>query len=438
MRKAMWHNLGEKLEVGLLWLSLILAPWQLRHTVMFAWLGGGYFEYGSWQIYASEVAILMLLITGVVVAGRQVVRPLPQKINLSIGTALIWMTVSATWASDRQLALVTVAHWWLLYLWCTYLVNRVKRVEQIIWPLMVGAVIQAGIGVAQYVVNHSIGLNYLGESILNPTQPGASVVELDGFRKLRAYGLMPHPNLLGGWLVMTLAAVGLIVKAIRSQWQWWLLGAMVALTSIGMVLSFSRIAWAAGLLIIVALLSLGWWLKEKKWLWLAGLILLVGLMTLGSQYKYVANRFDLSANLERQSVEERELGFDNWRQVVSLRPNVGVGLGSYAPVLTQLVPGKGAWWYAPVHNIYLLWTAELGSLGVAIWVWVIASIGIWMWQRRRRSLAILASLSLVTWLVLGMTDHWPVSLEQGQILFFLALALIILGSRRIIGTEQEE
>jgi O-antigen ligase len=205
-----------------------------------------------------------------------------------------------------------------------------------------------------------------------------------------------------------------------------------------MVLSFSRIAWAAGLLIIVALLSLGWWLKEKKWLWLAGLILLVGLMTLGSQYKYVANRFDLSANLERQSVEERELGFDNWRQVVSLRPNVGVGLGSYAPVLTQLVPGKGAWWYAPVHNIYLLWTAELGSLGVAIWVWVIASIGIWMWQRRRRSLAILASLSLVTWLVLGMTDHWPVSLEQGQILFFLALALIILGSRRIIGTEQEE
>jgi hypothetical protein len=44
----------------------------------------------------------------------------------------------------------------------------------------------------------------------------------------------------------------------------------------------------------------------------------------------------------------------------------------------------------------------------------------------------------VTWLVLGMTDHWPVSLEQGQILFFLALALIILGSKRIIGTEQEE
>lgn len=438
MGKIAWHNWGKNVEMGLLWLTLIMLPWQLRHTLMFAEVNGGYFEYGSWQLYASDVAMLLLIVVGLIVGGRKMLRPLPSKISLPLLSALVWMTVTVTWAVDKPAVLMTAAHWWLMMLWCTYLVNRVKRWEEIIWPLLVGAVIQAGVGMAQYSTNHSLGLNWLGESVLDPIQPGASVVELDGFRKLRAYGLMPHPNLLGGWLAAILAMTGLLAAELRKRWQWWLMLGMTVVITLGAVWSFSRIAWLAIAAVVLVLMYAGWRVRQTKWLWLAAVIGLSAGIALAVQPQYVGVRFTPSANLEQQSLQERKLGFEYWRKIVSQNPNLGVGLDNYAINLVGLEPGQGSWWYAPVHNIYLLWTAELGSFGMAIWVWAIAAIMMWVWQRKHTIGVWLASLPLAVWLILGVTDHWPVSLQQGQILLFLALALIILASKRMIGTEQEE
>jgi len=437
MAKTTLFNLGLKIEAVLLWLSVFLLPWQLRHTIFFASVNGGYFEYGSWHVYVTDIVILMLLVVGVLVSGRRVLQPLAPAIGLPLLMMLLWMTITIFWATDKSVALVNVIHWWLFYSWCVYLVNRVKRIEQILWPLVVGTVFQAGWGTAQYIVNHSLGLNWLGESVLDPTKPGVSVVELAGFRHLRAYGLLPHPNMLGGILVAGATSAVLLIKSQLARWQWvalWLGGMII---SAGVALSFSRAAWLMLLVILLAAGVVGAWQKNGRKLMAVGLMLLTFMGVLASQRQYVTVRFDLSASLERQSVEERRLGFVEWRKIITQYSNQGVGLGNYTMALIKIEPNREAWWYAPVHDIYLLMTGELGAFGMAVWIWLIVMLGKLVWTKRRKLAMWEAATPLLVWLGLGLTDHWPFSLQQGQLLFFLALALIILTSRSMIGGEQE-
>ena len=50
------------------------------------------------------------------------------------------------------------------------------------------------------MAQRSLGLQDLGEHLLNPVISGVSIVTADGVRLLRAYGLSDHPNILGGCL----------------------------------------------------------------------------------------------------------------------------------------------------------------------------------------------------------------------------------------------
>lgn len=131
-------------ETGLLWASIFLLSWQLRYTILFAEIGGGYFEYGSWQIYATDLVMMALLVVGGWRFGRQVFKPLPLMIGLPLMAVMFWMMASITVSANWQLTLVTTLHWWLAALWCGYLINRVKRVEEILWPLVIGLSVQGG------------------------------------------------------------------------------------------------------------------------------------------------------------------------------------------------------------------------------------------------------------------------------------------------------
>jgi len=424
-------------EYALIWLSVFLVPWQLRHTLWFAQLNGDYFEYGSWQVYASDVVILCLLIVGAGVVGRVGFRSLPRKVGVPLLAVLVWMTITAWWAADRGTAVVVAMHWWLFYGWCIYLVNRISKIEQLLWPLVIGAAVQGGWGLAQYIFNQSLGLSWLGESVLDPVQPGISVIELSGVRHLRAYGLLPHPNILAGVLVAGVVGVlGLAQQQLR-RWQWVVLGISgVALVS-GVVLAFSRIAWVIFVLVIMGAMVGGVIRRQGKLIYIAGLMLGIAAVVAISQWQYIQVRFQGAERLEQQSIDERRLGLAQWQQVISQAPDKGVGLGNYATALARVVPEQPAWWYAPVHNIYLVIAGEVGAIGAAMWLWFLVGLGQWWWRNRQRGVVFGLGTPLMIWLGCGLTDHWPISLQQGQLLFFLALALIILSCRSMIQNEWE-
>ncbi|MDD5397064.1 MAG: O-antigen ligase family protein [Candidatus Moranbacteria bacterium] len=79
--------------------------------------------------------------------------------------------------------------------------NNLRKASSVIITI---GLIQALIGIAQIILQHSIGLFWLKESLLFPEIPGVAKIILNGNTHIRAYGLFPHPNIFGGFLVFSI------------------------------------------------------------------------------------------------------------------------------------------------------------------------------------------------------------------------------------------
>ena len=426
--KSSWLK---RFEQAILWLTVFLSPWQLRHTFYFAEYGGNYFEYSSIHLYATDFLIILLLVFWIL---RRSKLQLPAKwIWQPMVLWLVWITISGWYGLDWQNSLQQSVHYWLIFGWLLYLFNNVKNLRQILWPFVWGVALQAVWGIAQFVGNHDLGMQILGESPLGPNQGGVAVVGDEAHRQIRAQGMLPHPNMLGGLLVFSLAPlVQLCHKAVKKQ-RYWLL-AVAGLVGIALVLSFSRASWVVALVIMLAIGSVAVWRKRERLVWLPLMVILLGAgVTVGWQWSNVTGRFSTESRLEQKSVEDRVGSVESWEQIISGHEFAGVGTSNYTRALIQLQPDQLAWVYKPIHNIYLLVTAETGAVGLAIWLWMVFVIG-WMWFRliKRDWTNWWAGLPLVGVLGMGMADHWAISFQQGRLLFFLALALIILESRVLL------
>lgn len=79
--------------------------------------------------------------------------------------------------------------------------NIVQAVSAVI---IISAVFQSIVAILQFISQKSIGLTLLKESILSVSDPGVAKIVLNGDALIRAYGLFPHPNILGGFLAVSL------------------------------------------------------------------------------------------------------------------------------------------------------------------------------------------------------------------------------------------
>lgn len=109
----------------------------------------------------------------------------------------------------------------------------------------------------------------------------------------------------------------------------------------------------------------------------------------------------------------------------SQSPIFGIGFGNFLVELPQVLPSRSVYFLQPVHNIYLLILSETGIIGLILFLWLIwKSIGKAI-SKNERNHFITYHLSLITLLLLGLVDHYPLTLQQGQLLlsFLLSLSL---------------
>ena len=103
-------------------------------------------------------------------------------------------------------------------------------------------------------------------------------------------------------------------------------------------------------------------------------------------------------------------------------PLFGVGLGNFLVRLPEALPTRTIYFLQPVHNIYLLLLSEVGVVGFLFFIWFLQKIfrhpfGIW-------------HLAFGILLVLGLVDHYPLTLQQGQLLLTLLMSLAIVDRTR--------
>lgn len=386
-----------------------------------------YFVYQSVLVYAADLAAALTLGVWLGECGLtpRPIRSGPRAVALAGAGWLAAVALSALASSDRGLTLAFTLHLVLLAGWYVMLVDDPPdaRTTALTFAAVVAA--QSLVAVAQAVTQSTswlAGLNLPWPGALTAETRGASVVaDAGGARWLRAYGTLPHPNVLGTCLLIYLG--GLLAHYLadgRRRWLW-----VLGLGTGALALTFSRAAWLGAL----ALAGGAAWLvpahargRLKTAGAAASLVMIVTLVPLAG---FLTTRLGVAGpanNLERASALERALligySLDAWRA----QPVTGVGAGAF-PQWAARNTGAG-YPFEPVHNAPLLILAETGVLGATAALTLAGAVAWRVWKRRRMMDAAEAvgAAVLLAILVTGLFDHLWWTQPPARLLAGLALA----------------
>ncbi|MGD2039222.1 MAG: O-antigen ligase family protein [Anaerolineae bacterium] len=392
-------------------------------------------------LYVTDLLLLAVLCTWLAARlldhERNKLRWGPAFLYLPLLGLLALGLISLPRAIDPIYALFPLARLALMLVFYFLLVNAPLQRGLIVWPLVASMVIQATVSVPQFLLGHTAGLEQLGEMPNDSRWPGASVVAMGERRWLRAAGLTQHPNILGG-LAMAALLIGSGYCLRRSGLRRLVLLGVLSVTVGTLLITFSRAAWLGTTVGSLVLLGLLIWAQRigtqpirRSSLWLlAGVVLAVVLVFVSLVWPLLMGRLGLaSEGIEIRSVEERALLSQAGLDLIELRPWLGVGLGSFSSALYHLTPEAVATYasFAPVHNVLILATAELGLGGGLLWLCLIASPWLALWLRRRRVemtpwwAGLCGAIAAFT--VASFFDHYIWTFQQGRLMLWLVWGL---------------
>ncbi len=244
--------------------------------------------------------------------------------------------------------------------------------------------------VAQAIAQQSIGLGPLGEFNLWPTKPGVSVVVAGELRWLRPYGLLPHPNNVGGYLAVGTLAGGALLFAERPALRW--MGVVVIAGGLyALLLTFSRGGWLAFMVGGIAALAFLWpHLRRDPPIPPIGGLIVAALFIVGVfivQYRPLlivrttptlasvssTEAGDVEGTEQRSVVDRRVFTEFAWRAAREA-PLTGFGIGNF--------PWRASYYLLQtdmdlranyVHNVYLAVLTELGIPGLALMLTALGS-----------------------------------------------------------------
>ncbi|MCB8978764.1 MAG: O-antigen ligase family protein [Ardenticatenaceae bacterium] len=336
-------------------------------------------------------------------------------VTLPVAAFSLLVLVRLTPATAHLAALLAL--FWFVYL---FLANHPQWQAKWLWRILaIVLLVQGVVAVVQFLLQRELGLAWLGEPRLDLLVEGTSVAQRDGQNWLRAYGLNSHPNQLG----LLLTSLILLVWPQRARakdglWRglfWLALSAGFA----GLLVSLSRSAWLAlggGGLVLVwprgAVVARSW--REFV---VPTSVLLAGILLFALVYgDLMASRFvALDSPLEQRSLWERQRDLGIALHLVGERPFLGTGPGHYLAAAQTVDPAA-----VTVHNVPLLVAAELGLLGLGLW------LTFWLWPLWRYGRSPANRVGTAVWLALilmAMVHPEPtLFLPKGSVLWGIAAA----------------
>ena len=360
--------------------------------------GSRAYQIGAVSLLAPVVVVGWL---GALVVGHRRLRLTlgPWRIALPVLAFSTW-TLARIWpVHSIHVAIVTMLAIVLLLANYLYALNAWSK-GWLAGTFVFLLVLQGTLALVQFISQRSVGLHFLGEATLTPEGQGISVVHGMGRRWLRAYGLAPHPNALGGLLSLWLSAClgGVLdseLLARLSQAATWLARAAILVGVAGLFCTFSRSAWlgtAAGMTYYLAIVrpwhSLD--LRDRRtrvWLAVAAGLVLVFVVIIGALYgDLLVTRFLRPDDpLEKASLRERRIDVGQAWLLIRNVPLLGTGPGYYIGALWATVGnnlGPGYEGFRAVHNVPLLAAAEMGVLGLLLWCWLLVGPAVAVTRRR--------------------------------------------------------
>lgn len=399
----------------LVYLLLFLIPLQTRLILR----PGNGWEYKTVGIFGAEILLWLILLLTVVFYVRHIkaARKIDLRFLFFVALAVInYWVVPDKWVVIQQLIHVLEAGllFWLLV---SSQINRLNAV----YAFLGGLSLQAVLAIYQFLNQSTFASRLLGLTVHNSAMPGASVIENLAGRWLRAYGGLPHPNILGGYLALGILLIVILLSmhGLSKSGRLVLLADTVLLAT-GLFFTFSRAAWLALLAALVIFL-----ISEKRRAGkisneiqiFASSIPLVFIMLSLIFAPILITRVTAQGRLENVSTSERIAGYKEAWQLLKKHPFLGVGAGNYTTaVYKELDSSRPSWTYQPLHNSWVLMLVELGLVGVLIILLALLYIF-------KYSLFDVPYALVVLFIVIGLFDHYLWSLYSGLILLAVGAGL---------------
>lgn len=369
----------------------------------------------------------------------------------------------------------------------------------ILGGIIISALVQASVALWQFLAQSSVGLSFLGESYLGAHLPGIAKVILLDQVIIRPYGLFPHPNILASYLglsILLLISVPIILKSQLFHVEHFLRFYRVALFMLTFVflLAFSK---SAILSLFVVIIYIAWQMfhvehscrddhKSLEEIVPRGTIgsgqpLILNCSTWNIYKKYsqlfhvehllfgsiLIVLFLISALFLRsldsyyfitQPIFERLFYLQGFLRMAQEHFWIGVGIGQSVLLMPHFFVEKLLeWQLQPIHNLFLLIWAELGVIGLVLFMRICST-----WNKftsrvtlfhveqseqapfddqttvprgtiLRTDLAKIFARGILIYLLLtALTDHYYWDIQQGQLIFWSIGALAVIINWRVL------
>lgn len=383
------------------------------------------------KIYLSDIIIYALICLWFLRCHRNLCKWLRDQKFFSASYLLFYLLCATFVVAASQSRYPLAAYWFmakigqmsLLTLYLTDLNRAESKTESqslgwLQWPLSLALLFQSLVAIVQWIQRKSLlGYLFLGETSLKTTSYVAKTAITGEIRPL-PYGTTPHPNVLGGFLAIGLLIILLIDQlnldarnlnksaTNRHRPKWLVLVTRVSFSTPIIIALLLTQSVSAVVVLIFGLI----FLKFRQVHWRNAAAVLAILVAVG----LAASPFVEATSVTRR-IQLAEISL----QMIEAEPWLGVGLNNFSGRMTEFGRVVSTTRFLqPVHNIYLLWLSEAGFVATGL-------ILLLVWQRKSK-----VELNHPTYLipfialaVIGLADHYPLTLQTGQMLTALALGI---------------
>jgi len=451
----MKFNINKKIELLLLTLVFII-PFNFHYILNFSAVQDFQFfsESLKYSLYLFDVLFLVIALFWFHQKYKEEKLLRLFKSNLILLLIIVYLIWNSFEISFNLISSLYISYRLaeILFLFLIFIdfVKNKKFLNQIIYLIFISGVAQSVIALFQFIFQKSLGLKYLGESVLTPQILGVAKLEIAGEKFIRSYGTFPHPNLLGAFLLMSLLSglyltlnhnpkipfslplkfrkINLTTKSkILFAKTHFFLGLILILS--GILSSFSRSVWLIAAIISLFLaLRYSRYLFAKKYPLKYSLLAVAIIITLLIGFsRFIPSRLCLGNCQDNSSTLRTE--YSNFCKENILRNNYwfGVGAGQFTIIFKIINPRNlPSYNIQPIHNLYLLTWSEIGLIGLILLIlFIIKNFQNFKFSKKSEIFILL----FLGFLFLGFFDHYFWSLPQGQLIFWLALALLVISGK---------
>jgi O-antigen ligase len=329
-----------------------------------------------------------------------------------------------------------------LFSYLAHCLPKENQTKLLFSVLIAAALLQSAIATLQYFTQSPLGLHILGE----PKQATGALGVDGGYRWLfdslfhqarstntviRSCGTLPHCNVLGGYLALSLLATYSLIVSLPSNWLRRLLGLSLIVQFFALCISYSRsaiFAWAIG--------TVFWFgysvyhrgfrdvFGDRAIRFLASMILVAVAINTTLLFDQLLHRGGIfNYNGLAKGSDDFRIGMHNLTyKIIEDHPLIGVGFQQFSSgAAAYLPPGTRP---SGVHNIYLFLAAETGLISLAAFLgFIIALIVAGFRAPCSPRLASLLAM-FIGLLFIGGCDYYLILFQQGRLMFFCVAGLL--------------